>query len=138
MNAPWNPAARAASVSSASRVRTICSGRPATGAAYGIMGTSAVGAIFMFPLSGIIRLCVALRIHPNVLTFIGVCINLAAAWALGRGRFFLAGIMCIAIGLVADLIMRTYYESQAKTTYLLAEVREGPARPSPDGHPGTL
>jgi CDP-diacylglycerol--glycerol-3-phosphate 3-phosphatidyltransferase len=58
--------------------------------------TSAVGAIFMFPLSGIIRLCVALRIHPNVLTFIGVCINLAAAWALGRGRFFLAGIIIVA------------------------------------------
>ncbi|AMY11275.1 CDP-diacylglycerol--inositol 3-phosphatidyltransferase [Luteitalea pratensis] len=61
--------------------------------------TSAVGAIFMFPLSGIIRLCVALRIHPNVLTFIGVCINLAAAWALGRGRFFLAGIIIVAANL---------------------------------------
>jgi CDP-diacylglycerol--glycerol-3-phosphate 3-phosphatidyltransferase len=58
--------------------------------------TSAVGAIFMFPLSAIIRLCVALRIHPNVLTFIGVCINLAAAWALGRGRFVLAGVIIIA------------------------------------------
>ncbi len=61
--------------------------------------TSAVGAIFMFPLSGIIRLCVALRIHPNVLTFIGVCINLAAAWALGLGRFFLAGIIIVAANL---------------------------------------
>ena len=52
----------------------------------GQMGfTSAIGAIFMFPLRIIIRVCVALRIHPNVLTLIGVCINLAAAWALARG-----------------------------------------------------
>jgi CDP-diacylglycerol--glycerol-3-phosphate 3-phosphatidyltransferase len=58
--------------------------------------TSAVGAIFMFPLSAIIRLCVALRIHPNVLTFIGVCINLAGAWALGVGRFVLAGVIIVA------------------------------------------
>ena len=61
--------------------------------------TSAVGAIFMFPLSGIIRLCVALRIHPNVLTFIGVCINLAGAWALGVGRFKLAGFIMVAANL---------------------------------------
>ncbi len=61
--------------------------------------TGAVGAIFMFPLSGIIRLCVVLRIHPNVLTFIGVCINLAAAWALGVGRFVLAGVIMVAANL---------------------------------------
>ena len=58
--------------------------------------TSAVGAIFMFPLSGIIRLCIALRIHPNVLTLIGVCINLAGAWALALGHFFLAGVIIVA------------------------------------------
>ena len=44
----------------------------------------------MFPLGAIIRLCVALRIHPNTLTLIGVIINVAAAWALGFGRFRLA------------------------------------------------
>jgi len=61
--------------------------------------TAAVGALFMFPLSAIIRLCVALRIHPNVLTFIGVCINLAAAWALGLGHFALAGGIIVAANL---------------------------------------
>ena len=61
--------------------------------------TSAVGAIFMFPLRGIIRACVALRIHPNVLTLIGVCINLAAAWALALGRFVLAGVIMVAANL---------------------------------------
>ncbi|MBA2356045.1 MAG: CDP-alcohol phosphatidyltransferase family protein [Luteitalea sp.] len=61
--------------------------------------TGAVGAIFMFPLRGIIRACVALGIHPNVLTLIGVCINLAAAWALARGRFVLAGVIMVAANL---------------------------------------
>lgn len=61
--------------------------------------TGAVGAIFMFPLRAIIRVCVALRIHPNVLTLIGVCINLAAAWALAVGRFVLAGGIMVAANL---------------------------------------
>ena len=66
----------------------------------GQMGfTGAIGAIFMFPLRIIIRVCVALRIHPNVLTLIGVCINLAAAWALARGRFVVAGVIMVAANL---------------------------------------
>lgn len=40
--------------------------------------------------------------------------------------FFLAGGMSILLGIQSELIMRTYYESQHKTTYLLREVREGP------------
>ena len=41
--------------------------------------------------------------------------------------FFLAGIMSILLGIQSELIMRTYYESQHKTTYLLGEVRQGAA-----------
>ncbi len=41
--------------------------------------------------------------------------------------------MSIFVGLVADMMMRTYYESQSKTTYLLGEVREGTL-----SHPGTI
>ena len=33
--------------------------------------------------------------------------------------------MCILLGIQAEVIMRVYYESQAKTTYLLSEVRQG-------------
>ena len=57
--------------------------------------TGAVGAICLFPLRAIIGACVALRIHPNVLTFVGVVVNVAAAWALGAGRFLLAGVIMI-------------------------------------------
>ena len=37
--------------------------------------TGVIGAVCMFPLRAIINLCVALRIHPNTLTLIGVIIN---------------------------------------------------------------
>jgi CDP-diacylglycerol--glycerol-3-phosphate 3-phosphatidyltransferase len=50
----------------------------------------------MFPLRAIISASVALGIHPNVLTFIGVLINVLAAWALGENRFVLAGAIMIA------------------------------------------
>ena len=49
----------------------------------------------MFPLRAIIATSVALHIHPNTLTLIGVLINVAAAWALGRDHFLLAGVIMI-------------------------------------------
>jgi CDP-diacylglycerol--glycerol-3-phosphate 3-phosphatidyltransferase len=59
--------------------------------------TGVIGALCMFPLRAIIGACVALRIHPNTLTLIGVLINVGAAYALGYGRFMLAfGIMMVA------------------------------------------
>ncbi len=59
--------------------------------------TGAIGAVCMFPLRALIALSVVLRVHPNVLTLIGVLINVLAAWALAVGRFTLAGgIMIVA------------------------------------------
>ncbi|MGC4083353.1 MAG: CDP-alcohol phosphatidyltransferase family protein [Vicinamibacterales bacterium] len=57
--------------------------------------TGIIGTICWFPLRAIIALCVALRVHPNVLTFIGVLVNVLAAWALGLRRFVLAGVVMI-------------------------------------------
>ena len=57
--------------------------------------TGAIGAICMFPLRAIIAGCVALRIHPNILTLIGVIVNVGAAWALGFGRFMLAFVIML-------------------------------------------
>jgi CDP-diacylglycerol--glycerol-3-phosphate 3-phosphatidyltransferase len=61
--------------------------------------TGAIGAACMFPLRAIIRICVALRIHPNILTFVGVLVNVLAAVQLGLGNFRLAG----AIMIVANI-----------------------------------
>jgi len=57
--------------------------------------TGTIGAVCMFPLRAIINASVALGIHPNVLTLIGVLINIAAAWALAQDRFVLAGLVMI-------------------------------------------
>jgi len=57
--------------------------------------TGLIGTICMFPLRAIINACVALRIHPNTLTLIGVIINVGAAWALAHDRFVLAGFVMI-------------------------------------------
>jgi phosphatidylglycerophosphate synthase len=57
--------------------------------------TGAIGAACMLPLRAIINLSVALGIHPNVLTLIGVLINVAAGVALAREHFLLAGIIMI-------------------------------------------
>jgi CDP-diacylglycerol---glycerol-3-phosphate 3-phosphatidyltransferase len=57
--------------------------------------TGFVGTICMFPLRAIIAVCVALRIHPNILTFVGVLINSWAAYKLARGHFISAGFIMI-------------------------------------------
>jgi CDP-diacylglycerol--glycerol-3-phosphate 3-phosphatidyltransferase len=57
--------------------------------------TGFIGKVCMWPLRAIIRACVALNIHPNTLTLIGVLINVVAACALGDNRFLLAGVIMI-------------------------------------------
>jgi CDP-diacylglycerol---glycerol-3-phosphate 3-phosphatidyltransferase len=57
--------------------------------------TGFIGTVCMFPMRAIIAASVALRIHPNTLTLIGVLINVAAAVALGLDRFVLAGVVII-------------------------------------------
>jgi CDP-diacylglycerol---glycerol-3-phosphate 3-phosphatidyltransferase len=49
----------------------------------------------MLPLRAIISTCVALRVHPNLLTLIGVVINVGAAWALASRQFIIAGVVMI-------------------------------------------
>jgi CDP-diacylglycerol--glycerol-3-phosphate 3-phosphatidyltransferase len=57
--------------------------------------TGFIGAVCMFPMRAIIAASVALRIHPNTLTLIGLLVNVAAAVALGVDRFMLAGIIML-------------------------------------------
>jgi CDP-diacylglycerol---glycerol-3-phosphate 3-phosphatidyltransferase len=57
--------------------------------------TGFIGTVCMFPLRAIIRASVALGIHPNTLTLIGVLVNVGAAVELGRDHFILAGVIMI-------------------------------------------
>jgi CDP-diacylglycerol--glycerol-3-phosphate 3-phosphatidyltransferase len=57
--------------------------------------TGAIGRACYFPLRLIIAACVRLKIHPNLLTFTGVLINIWAGWALAVGDFLTAGFVMI-------------------------------------------
>src|SRR5512132_2346160 len=74
--------------------------------------TGFIGTVCMFPLRLIIRTAVALRIHPNVLTFVGVLINVAAACALGVGRFATAGVIMIVANIFDFIDGKVAQETQ--------------------------
>ena len=57
--------------------------------------TGWIGAACMLPLRAIIRASVALGIHPNTLTLVGVLVNVVAAVELGRNHFVTAGLIMI-------------------------------------------
>ena len=57
--------------------------------------TGAIGRACNYPLRLIIATCVRLRIHPNILTFTGVIINIAAGFELSQNRFTSAGVIMI-------------------------------------------
>src|SRR5881396_417932 len=79
--------------------------------------TGAVGAICMYPLRAIINLCVRLRIHPNTLTLIGVLVNVAAAWALGYGRFVLAGVTMIVANIFDFIDGKVAYQLKLESRF---------------------
>src|SRR4051794_27842595 len=58
--------------------------------------TRLIGKICMFSLRAIIDASGAPRIHPNILTFVGLLINGWAAVHLARGEFISAGFVMIA------------------------------------------
>ena len=47
----------------------------------------------------------------------------------------LVGVQCILMGLLAELSIRTYHESQAKTTYVVREIIERAPRAATNGRP---
>ncbi len=57
--------------------------------------TGLIGATCMYPLRAIINLSVRLGIHPNVLTLIGVLINVVAGALLAVDHFIIAGVVMI-------------------------------------------
>ena len=79
--------------------------------------TGLIGRICMFPLRMIIDACVALRIHPNILTFIGVLINVAAACALGLGRFVAAGFIMVVANIFDFIDGRVARELKAVSKF---------------------
>jgi len=65
----------------------------------------------------IVRALALSRIHPNILTFIGLLINAAAAVLLARGRFFAAGIVIILAAIFDMVDGRVARETQQVTPF---------------------
>ncbi len=61
--------------------------------------TRAIGKSCKWVLDRIVRSLALARINPNVLTFIGLVINVVAAALFGYGRFFAAGLVIILAGI---------------------------------------
>ena len=79
--------------------------------------TGLIGVVCMFPLRAIIATCVKLRIHPNVLTFVGVVINVLAAWALALGRFVLAGLIMIVANIFDFIDGKVAHELELQSKF---------------------
>jgi CDP-diacylglycerol---glycerol-3-phosphate 3-phosphatidyltransferase len=79
--------------------------------------TGLIGHVCMFPLRVIINACIALRISPNVLTFVGVLINIAAAWQLAYGRFVTAGFIMIVANIFDFIDGKVARETHAETKF---------------------
>ena len=61
--------------------------------------TRAIGVVFGAIIDRIVRWLALSRIHPNVLTFIGLLINIWGAWLFAQGSFRWAGLVVIGAGL---------------------------------------
>jgi len=79
--------------------------------------TGLIGRICMFPLRLIINTCVALRIHPNVLTFMGVLINIAAAFELARGHFTRGGVIMVVANIFDFIDGKVAVESNTMSAF---------------------
>lgn len=65
--------------------------------------TRAIGAGAGQILKALVWVLTLTRVHPNVLTSIGLGINAVAAWMLARGEFLYAGLIVLA-GAIFDLV----------------------------------
>jgi CDP-diacylglycerol---glycerol-3-phosphate 3-phosphatidyltransferase len=79
--------------------------------------TGFIGQICMYPLRAIINACIALGIHPNVLTFVGVLINVAAAFALGKNHFITAGLIMVVANIFDFIDGKVARETHAETKF---------------------
>src|SRR5437764_11559739 len=65
--------------------------------------TRLIGITFGWIIDRIVRWLALSKIHPNVLTFIGLLINIGAAWLFAQGKFFAAGMVVVGAS-VFDMV----------------------------------
>ena len=79
--------------------------------------TSLIGKIFGWMIDRIVRWLALSKIHPNVLTFMGLVINIWAAWLFSRGKFLSAGIVVVGAGLFDMVDGRVARETNRVTRF---------------------
>jgi len=57
------------------------------------------------------------KIHPNALTFVGLLINVVAAWYLSQGQFLIAGFVIIGAGIFDMVDGRVARETNQVTSF---------------------
>jgi len=65
--------------------------------------TRLIGITFGWMIDRIVRWLALSKIHPNVLTFIGLLINIWAAWLFSGGKLFAAGLVVVGAS-VFDMV----------------------------------
>jgi CDP-diacylglycerol--glycerol-3-phosphate 3-phosphatidyltransferase len=65
--------------------------------------TRLIGISFGWIIDRIVRWLALSKIHPNVLTFIGLLINIAAAWLFSQGKLLAAGLVVVGAS-VFDMV----------------------------------
>ncbi len=79
--------------------------------------TGLIGKACSFPLRAIIAACVTLGISPNVLTFVGMMVNITAAWLLGLGLFRPAGFVMLAANIFDYIDGKVARERNRETAF---------------------
>ncbi len=79
--------------------------------------TGLVGRIFGPIINGIVSALALSRVHPNVLTFIGLLINIWAAFLFAAGKFRWAGVVVIGAGLFDMVDGRVARETNRVTRF---------------------
>src|SRR5579863_7314983 len=79
--------------------------------------TGVVGRIFGPIINGIVSALALSRVHPNVLTFIGLLINIWAAFLFAAGKFRWAGVVLIGAGLFDMVDGRVARETNRVTRF---------------------
>ena len=79
--------------------------------------TRAIGVVFGAAIDRIVRWLALSRIHPNVLTFLGLVINIVAAYLFAAGSFRWAGAVVIGAGLFDMVDGRVARETNRVTRF---------------------
>src|ERR1700756_3715609 len=79
--------------------------------------TRLIGITFGWMIDRIVRWLALSKIHPNVLTFIGLVINIWAAWLFSRGKFLTAGIVVTGAALFDMVDGRVARETNRVTRF---------------------